>query len=111
MSVGWCAFCKQPMDALHLADCVQHGGHEERVGGDCRQPPGRVIKPDPEIEALKAERDQLATRQREIRAAIVQLECSREQVPERYKPQHLTLCTRCKILAILDAPTQAQARS
>lgn len=37
-----CCFCKQSKGRQHLADCVQHGGHECKVGGDCQQPPGRI---------------------------------------------------------------------
>lgn len=40
-----CCFCKRGMEESHRDDCVQHGGHDHLVGGNCRQPPGRVEAP------------------------------------------------------------------
>lgn len=37
-----CCFCKRLNRQQHSPDCVQHGGHECVVGGDCRERPGRI---------------------------------------------------------------------
>ncbi len=42
---SWCCFCKQLDGYAHYENCIQHGGHDCVVGGDCRQAPGRKEKP------------------------------------------------------------------